>query len=357
MSAYKVKMKVLSFFINVFRNRNRVSPDRINFLKVKTVVIVNNKRLGDFLFCTPAIKALKDASPNVRLIAVTSLRNKELIMGCPYIDDVKYMNESIVDSIRVGRELRKENPELGIIFHSKSPYDIVAMTFAGVSCLMKHYFGNERKVLIDSCDAVVIGGVYPPVQNNLSLVGQLGVNTDNKTMFYPSPVEGKSSVGVNIGIQLGASGADRYFPVEMAAQVVEAISREFPECKFHLIGAKNESSLSDGLYGALNSELSAKIVDHIGKTSLRELASLINNFTVLITPDTGCLHIATALQTKTVSLFVIKQQKASVPQQDPDLHQVLYASDYASDTVVNKVSKLSSIPVGDIVAATTRALR
>ncbi|KJL78167.1 hypothetical protein SS61_25135 [Enterobacter hormaechei subsp. steigerwaltii] len=61
--SFKIKMKALEVVVNLFRKRVRVSPDKINFSKVKTVVVLNNKRLGDFLFCTPAIKALKDANP------------------------------------------------------------------------------------------------------------------------------------------------------------------------------------------------------------------------------------------------------------------------------------------------------
>ncbi|EHF4961244.1 glycosyltransferase family 9 protein [Enterobacter hormaechei] len=354
--SFKIKMKALEVVVNLFRQRVRVSPDKINFSQVKTVVVLNNKRLGDFLFCTPAIKALKDANPQVRVITVTSHSNKNLIMDCPYIDEVRYMGESMKEAIEIGKELRKEKPELGIIFHSKCPYDIVAMTLSGVACLMKHYFGNERKVLIKACDAAVMGGVYPPVQNDLSLVKMLGINTEGKKMFYPSDVGDKTNTSMSVGIQLGASASDRYFPAHIAAQVVEEISNHYPQCVFHLIGSENETGLSNDFYDVLKPELAGRVVCHIGKTTLHELAILINNFTVLITPDTGCLHIATALQTKTVSLFTEKQQKASIPQQDTELHQVLYASDFVLDRNANNISKLTPIPTSEIVAATIRAL-
>ncbi|WP_435945945.1 glycosyltransferase family 9 protein [Dryocola sp. BD586] len=354
--SFKIKMKVLEWIISFIRKSVRVSPDELDFTKIKKIVILNNKRLGDFLFCTPAIKALKDANPHVKIIVVTSHGNKDLIKECPYIDEVEYMGENMKEVIRVGKQIRKEKPELGIIFHSKCPYDIIAMTLSGVSCLMKHYFGNERKVLTKACDAVVMGGVYPPVQNDLSLVKRLGIKTEGKTMFYPSPVGEKTNRGLNIGIQLGASGFDRHFPAVIAAQVVANILKAYPHCTFHLIGVKSETNLAKEFYKLLKPELSEKVVDHVGKTSLHELANLINNFTVLITPDTGSLHIATALQTKTVSLFTVKQEKASVPQQDTELHQVLYASDYICNENSNNKSKLSSIPSEEIVAATIKVI-
>ncbi|MFP2430319.1 glycosyltransferase family 9 protein [Enterobacter ludwigii] len=349
----RFKAKLLSFIINAYRSKFRTTPENIDFPSVKQIAIINNKRLGDFLFCTPSIRAIKDANPNVKIIAITSHGNKGLISKCPYIDEVLYMGERMGEAIEIGFKLRKIKPDLGIVFHSKSPFDLVAMALSGASCIMKHYFGNERKILMSCYDAVVVGGFNPPVQNDLALVGKLNIDTDKKKMFYPSPVSTKSAEGLNIGIQLGASGSDRFFPTDKAVKIVETVSNEFPSCKFHLIGSRNEVELSTEFFKLLKPELAQRVTDNVGKTTLPELAKLINNFTVLVTPDTGCLHIATALQTKTVSLFTIKQQKASVPQQDPELHHVFYASEYCVDEAK---CNLSSIPTEEIIAKVIKAI-
>ncbi|KDE35159.1 glycosyl transferase [Kosakonia radicincitans UMEnt01/12] len=357
MSTFERKMKILDAVLRYFRRNSRISPAQLNFPQVESIVIINNKRLGDFLFCTPAIRALKDANPTAKITAVISSNNKGLITECPYINKVMYMDDSVISAIKTGRILRKSNPDLGIVFHSKNPYDFIAMTFAGVRCLLKHYFGNERKVLINSCDGYVLGGKLPPVKNDLVLVGKLDISIENKKMFYPSPVRQKAFNGRTVGIQLGASGIGRYFPTDTAANVVEKIARKYPDCVFHLLGAKAETHLSTDFFSNLDEGLKNRVVNHIGKTTLQELAELINNLSVLITPDTGCLHIATALQTKTVSLFVLKQPNASIPQQDPELHQVLYSSDYSNEEKCdNNISKLATIPANEIVERVTQAL-
>lgn len=357
MSTFERKMKILEGILNLFRRSSRISPDRLDFAQTKNIVVINNKRLGDFLFCTPAIRALKDANPAVKIMAVISPKNKGLIADCPYIDSVMYMEESVFSSIKIGCLLRKYRPELGIIFHSKNPYGFIVLTCAGVYCLLKHYFGNEKKVLLSVCDASVIGGRFPPVKNNLELVGTLGVRITGKDMFYPSPVGPKSGSGKSVGIQLGASGVGRYFPTETAAIVVEEIARKNPEYTFHLLGNPAERHLSTDFFRHLDEEFKSNVVDHIGKTSLQELAERINNVAVLITPDTGCLHIATALRTKTVGLFLAKQPNASIPQQDAELHQVLYAADYSGGTLETaSKSQLSTIPAEDIVKMVVRAL-
>jgi len=357
MSTFERKMKILGGILNLFRRSSRISTDCVDFTQTKNIVVINNKRLGDFLFCTPAIRALKDANSVVKIIAVISKNNKGLISECPYIDDVIYMDNNIFSSIKTGYLLRKYSPELGVIFHSKNPYGFIVLTCAGVCCLLKHYFSNEKKVLLNSCDAYVIGGSIPPVRNNLELVGKLGINIAGKDMFYPSPVGPKSGGGTSVGIQLGASSADRYFPTDTAAIVVEEIARKNPECIFHLLGSPLERYLATDFFRHLGEEFKHNVVDHIGKTSLQELAEIINNLAVLITPDTGCLHIATALRTKTVGLFLVKQPNTSIPQQDAELHQVLYAAEYPGGTpeTIGK-SKLSTIPAGNIIKMVTQAL-
>jgi ADP-heptose:LPS heptosyltransferase len=50
----------------------------------------------------------------------------------------------------------------------------------------------------------------------------------------------------------------------------------------------------------------------------------MKNMDVLVTGDTGPLHLAIALKTKTVSLFVTANPQQTGPYQNPELHQVMY---------------------------------
>ena len=345
MSTFKTKMKLLGGFLSFLRRGKRVSPAVFDITSAKNIVIINNKRLGDFLFCTPAIRAIHEANPSANITVVTSHQNTDLIGETPFINKVLLMGNSVKNAVTTGRTLRLLQPELGIIFHSKSPYDLIALTLAGTQCVMKHYFGNEKKVLLNVCDGYVFGGEKAPVQNDLALVAQLNVVSENKDMFYPAMIAPKTSESMSVGIQLGASGVDRYFPVEKAIQVIMKIHQALPECEFHLLGAGQEVSLGKMLTDGLSNECSSKVVNHIGKTTLHQLADIINDLSILITPDTGCLHIATALKTKTVSLFVKRETNASVPQQDSHLHTILYASDYIDEiSTQSKSNKLDKIP-------------
>ncbi len=56
-----------------------------------------------------------------------------------------------------------------------------------------------------------------------------------------------------------------------------------------------------------------KIIDFVGRTNLTELISTIKNSSLLISPDTGPIHIASALKVKTLGLYVHMPKEITGP--------------------------------------------
>jgi len=65
------------------------------------------------------------------------------------------------------------------------------------------------------------------------------------------------------------------------------------------------------------------IINVCCKTSITELADTINNLDLLITNDTGALHLAIALKVPTISLFGPTDHKEFGPYQDTEIHTVI----------------------------------
>jgi len=65
------------------------------------------------------------------------------------------------------------------------------------------------------------------------------------------------------------------------------------------------------------------IINLCGDSSIQELSGILNDLDLLITNDTGTLHLAVALQKKTVSLFGPTNSKVFGPYQDTQLHEVI----------------------------------
>ncbi len=82
-------------------------------------------------------------------------------------------------------------------------------------------------------------------------------------------------------------------------------------------------------------EMGGRVVSTAGELSLRQLRALVKEMDLLVTNDTGAMHIAIALQTKTVSLFCPTNSWGVGPLQDLHLHRVI-KKDRPCDPCVSK---------------------
>jgi len=85
------------------------------------------------------------------------------------------------------------------------------------------------------------------------------------------------------------------------ASLIPMLQEHFPDYKIVLIGSKNEQQYVQELMSHLNTL--HNIINYAGKTTIDELIALIGNANLMITNDTGPMHIAFASKTKTVALF------------------------------------------------------
>lgn len=125
---------------------------------------------------------------------------------------------------------------------------------------------------------------------------------------------------------MGASKPDRMWPVTCFIELAHILFSKDNAYRIVLIGTAQETSLGEALLAELNDTEKQRIDNVIGKTDLPELLAQIKRFSVLVTGDTGPLHLAVSLKTPTVSLFGgFANPKYTGPYQDPHLHTVIQA--------------------------------
>ena len=102
-----------------------------------------------------------------------------------------------------------------------------------------------------------------------------------------------------IGLCPGAEyGSAKRWPLERYRSVMERISRDH-DITWVIVG-----TIKDGLFGAeLARDFSGKVENLCGKTSLSELISELKGFQLLLTNDTGTMHLADFLGIPVVALF------------------------------------------------------
>jgi ADP-heptose:LPS heptosyltransferase len=144
-------------------------------------------------------------------------------------------------------------------------------------------------------------------------------------MKMPLPVAEKSvNSSPVVGFQLGASTAERCWSPKNFASVAASLCSEHADLRIILIGGPDDKHRAETFLQHLPESLHAQVSDRVGNTSLPELTALLNNMDVLLTGDTGPLHIAVAIKTPTVGLFTTANPYATGPLQNPELHDIIH---------------------------------
>ncbi|MDD5643828.1 MAG: lipopolysaccharide heptosyltransferase II [bacterium] len=112
-------------------------------------------------------------------------------------------------------------------------------------------------------------------------------------------------VGISPGAEYGP--AKRWFP-DRFASLINRIKNVY-NAEVILLGSKNDKDIC----GAVKRQVSGTIIDACGKTTIPQLAAVLKKVKLLITNDTGTMHLAAALKTPVLAIFGSTDEKATSP--------------------------------------------
>jgi len=102
-----------------------------------------------------------------------------------------------------------------------------------------------------------------------------------------------------IALQPGARWDNKRWPVECFAELVRTLAKKFPAVRFAVLGGKDDRSLGETISAAEP----ARVLNLCGVTSLPEMIEFLRGCDLLITNDTGPMHVAAALGKPLIALF------------------------------------------------------
>jgi lipopolysaccharide heptosyltransferase II len=102
-----------------------------------------------------------------------------------------------------------------------------------------------------------------------------------------------------IAIQPGARWENKRWPVEFFAELVRLLAKKFPGARFAVLGTAEDKSLGETIARAE----AQRCLNLCGQTSLLEMIEWLRRCELMITNDTGPMHVAAALSKPLVALF------------------------------------------------------
>ena len=295
---------------------------------VQTVCFFSNTALGDTIFNTPVFRVFRQNFPHVRTVALLNPSTAPLFKTDPNVDEILLYDGKKGGFLRALSQLKKIKPDIVFILHSNEPQATPLAVLSGVKYVFKlpnagskfspfhsnepEPYGDERYVVLNRLEQLKFVGIKSrDTRLNLYLRDEDFARVDEMLKK-----DGKRKF---IGFQMGASTVSRQWFWQRWRELA-GIILERTDAVIVLTGSPAERAMT----AQLDEELrSARVIDAAGKFSLREAAALIARLDVLVTPDTGPLHVAAALKTPTIGLFAVASPVNSNPDFDENIHKFI----------------------------------
>lgn len=379
------------------------SPAAPILVEPKNLLIRGVNWLGDAVMTTPAILRLRERFPQARITLLASARLADLWLGHPGLDRTITFSPG-ESPWSVGRRLRGEGFDAAVVFPNSLRSALEAW-WARIPCrvgsaghwrrlLLTHPVASPRdrprlrkrgvreiKRLLQGSrrPGSVRGGYVHQMNDYLEVVSALGANpqplppalhldaseTDSAIAAFLADSDtlksrqGTTAPPVWLGLNPGAAyGPAKCWPAERFAQTVREVSKRVPAALWVCLGADSDRQIGQTIVDLSQT----RVLNLAGKTSLRQLMALLKKCRVLLTNDSGPMHVAAALGTPVVVPFGSTTPALTAPGQPGDRRHHLLQSDAACAPCFRRTCPvdfrcMTGIGSDQVVAAILEALQ
>ena len=293
--------------------------------------------LGDAVMSTPALMRLRKARPGARITLLSPEKLAGLWEGQPFLDEVLTFSSS--ETVwQVGRRLRAGKFTAGLIFPNsiRSALELwlagIPQRFgvaragrsffltdamppsAGAVEMRKRPVAEIRRCIERDTGTTVYSVAAHHVHYYLHLASALGASAEIMTpridvsevsieqargKFGLTGVGGRPWFGLNPGAEYGPT---KRWPSDRFVETAR-ILREKAKCRWMVLGGAGDRALADVITGDLTRATGEPPLNLAGATSLRELAAMLKISDLVLTNDSGPMHLAAAVGTPVVAIF------------------------------------------------------
>ncbi len=336
-------------------------------MEYKKILVKGVNWVGDAIFITPALSALRSGFPKAKISLLTPEKVAEIYQGNPNINElIIYKRKgSLKERMKLIRTLKEKKFDLGIIMQSTSYEPAILFYLARI--LERVGYSHSLRNLLLTKVVKRSKGTQHEVDFFLGLIKALRVEIEGKEVFMAENREAKAWAGnfliengrkegdPLIGIFPGAyfGPAKRWFP-ERYATLADRLIKSY-RARVVLLGEKNDLPLIQKIID----KMTANPINAAGKTSLKQLRALIERCHLFITNDSGPLQIASTIKTPIIALFGSSDPQKTGPWRKKDC-SIIYKKVPCSPCFRRKCEKLTcfkEIRVEDVFQAAKTYLK
>ena len=267
----------------------------------QNILIIKPGAVGDLLQMTPVIRALKTYSPEARIsVLVGSDITAALFKNDPRISETIIFerdgrHRSLASRITLWRYLRKQSYDLVLNYQRSNLKTWFLVSAALPSRVLVYHKSMNRNIhaVANYLETLLPLGLAPTALD-LELFLDEGSRDHARDLFSSQGLEGRTVIALNPG---ATHGVNRW-PMSHFAELADIIADQMQASPL-IIGGPDDILLADEIVVRSRT----KPVSIAGRTSLLQLGAVLEKCSLLVSGDTGPLHMATAVGTRSLALF------------------------------------------------------
>jgi len=274
--------------------------------------------IGDAVMTMPAIRSLKLSHPDAKITLLAKPWVSQLFGKDPNVDEIiLYSDEyaGVAGKVRLARKIKKHDFCMAVLL--QNAFDAAFIAFlAGIPSRIGYNRDSRRLLLTKAAPFDDQAKALHHIEYYLELVRRAGFSANHERpwiyLSLDERLEARNRlkllrrpvVGINPGATFGSS--KRWRPARFA----EVACRVISEMKGSAVifGGPSETGIAEEIEKEFSKlagdpELQTQLLIMAGKTDIRQLASLISECDLLVTNDSGPMHIGYAVRTPVIAIF------------------------------------------------------
>jgi lipopolysaccharide heptosyltransferase II len=304
------------------------------------ILLVRLRQIGDVVFTTPAVAALRRQFPDAHLTYLVEPAAAPIVAGNPHLDEVVVAPRrggvaGMLADVTLGWRLRRAHYDLAIDFHggpraslltlmSGAPrrigYDVAGRRWMYTDVVGRPRGLRRRHSVENQWDLLTALDVAAPTPagNPVEMAVDRGAKTAVDERLAAAGVTPDEDLAV---IHVSASSPFRRWPLPSFVDTVAALASRAGR-RVIVTSGPSEREAANGIINDARGKLPAGDRHRVltcGDFSLAELRALLERSAVYIGGDSGPLHLAATTRVPIVAIFGPTPSERSAPWRDPAL--------------------------------------
>jgi lipopolysaccharide heptosyltransferase II len=302
------------------------------------ILLVRLRQIGDVVFTTPAIHALRAQFPDAHLTYLVEPAAAPVVEHNPYLNEVIVAPRGrglagFLADVRLGRRLRSANYDLAIDFHGgpraslltwlsrarrRIGYEIVGRGWMYTTRVARARELRPRHSVENQWDLLAALGIAPPDPSRMPV--EMPVDPAAAAAVASRLAEaGVGETDALVVVHVSAGNPFRRWPADHFVEMIRALATADPGRRVIVTAGPSEADAAARVIAAARAAIGAGAEHRVlscGEFSLAELRALTDRAALYIGGDSGPLHIASTSRVPIVGLYGPTLPARSAPWRD-----------------------------------------